>query len=116
MHRLPDVAFPENYDLYLYPNLENGTFTGKVNISLKLKDTGVITLHSKNLTITSVKSDQAPVNFYPYVDYELLLIQRDDEKFFTNGTSSLEIEFEGTMKDKLVGLYKSTYKGEKGLR
>ncbi|XP_044761271.1 glutamyl aminopeptidase isoform X3 [Coccinella septempunctata] len=116
MHRLPDVARPEHYDLYLYPNLENGTFTGKVNITVKLKDTGVITLHSKNLTIKSVKSDQAPVNFYLYIDYELLLIQRDDEKPFHNGTSSLEIEFEGTMKNKLVGLYKSTYKGKKGLR
>lgn len=55
-YRLPEDNIPLHYDLYLYPHLEDGTFTGTVVIDVRTtKATDAIVLHSYELTIGRVQ-------------------------------------------------------------
>lgn len=47
---------PIEYDLFLHPDLQNGTYSGHENITLEIvSETNEIVLHSHLLNITQVK-------------------------------------------------------------
>lgn len=48
--------------------------------------------------------------------YELLTIKKLDGSRFAPGNTSVEIEFSGDMKNRMVGLYTSSYRGKNGAR
>ncbi|XP_028152016.2 glutamyl aminopeptidase isoform X2 [Diabrotica virgifera virgifera] len=114
-YRLPDTVKPLLYDLYLYPDLKTGLFTGKVNISLEiLKETESVSLHSKGLNIANVKVASQPGTFITEKTYDLLNIKRQDNSKFIPGFDNIEIEFNGDMKNRIVGLYTSSYTTSSG--
>lgn len=76
-----------------------------------LLETESVVLHSKNLTIDSVKIGNETGSFTLDPEYELLTIKRVDSSQFNVGNTTVEIEFNGDMKNRIVGLYTSSYKG-----
>ncbi|XP_055614928.1 aminopeptidase A isoform X2 [Toxorhynchites rutilus septentrionalis] len=120
-YRLPEDNAPLHYDLWLYPQLEAGTFLGKVTIDVETKkETDRIVMHSYLLNVTRV-SINCLNGTCGYGGFEM-----DEERDFLTfkiiGTlkpgfvTKVTIEFTGQMDGKIVGLYSSTYTGNDGKR
>ena len=55
-YRLPQTTLPLHYDLYLFPNLEDDTFSGRISISMDTKEPrDHFLVHAKNLNITDTQ-------------------------------------------------------------
>ncbi|XP_043068195.2 glutamyl aminopeptidase [Drosophila bipectinata] len=116
-YRLPTSAVPTHYDVYWHPDLETGNFTGQEKISIKVVSaTSQIILHSHLLEITSVftYTSNLQVESYELEEERQFLIVNLSSELAENATFTLGILFNGQMKDKLVGLYSSTYQNEAG--
>lgn len=119
--RLPPEVRPLNYDLFLHPDLKKGTFEGRVSILLDIRNKRkYITLHQKELTISSVNLDlrQNDENHnigikesYPLDKHEFFIITPNEE--LDTGVYNLTLSFSGSLQDKIVGFYSSKYKDEK---
>lgn len=121
--RLPRDVIPIHYDITLQPNLEDGEVTGRVNITIKvLKMRNSIILNSLNLGINQVKLLRAhnggiiPItSITPRKPEETLEIV--PQNALKQGRYYLVIEYSGQIRDKIVGLYQSSYMNiEKGQR
>lgn len=120
MFRLPQDIKPQHYELYLYPNLEKGTFDGKVTILLDVvKNQKFIALHQKELNVSSVKLnlrdreknyDIEVKKSYPIEKNEVFIVEPAEE--LKVGTYDLHLSFSGSLQDKIVGFYSSKYKDE----
>ncbi|KAG7213582.1 hypothetical protein KM043_002837 [Ampulex compressa] len=117
--RLPKEVKPVHYDVYLRPDLDNGTFEGKVTILINVLDNrSYIALHQKDLSITStvLKTFDREVNFEIEVlptttipKYEIFMVPTKEE--LQPGLYQLSFEFHGALQpDKIVGFYSSKYK------
>lgn len=101
--------------LTLFPENRINIFTGQVNIEVAvLSQTDKIVLHSKGLAIESVKVNNITGSFLLDPTYELLIIQKNDNGHLDVGNATIEIVFSGDMKNRIVGLYTSSYKGANG--
>jgi len=92
----------------LYPNLQEGSFTGSVNITIIL-DTpqSYIKLHSKGLDIKETKLNSSSVTAFPILALECWVVVPNEE--LSAGEYNLQISFEGSLLDKVVGFYQSVY-------
>lgn len=119
--RLPKEVKPIHYDIYLYPDLNNGTFVGKVTILIDVLDKrGQIALHQKDLNITHIelktydREENYKIGLLPpftVPKYEMLVVPIKNE--INSGLYDLSIEFNGALQpDKIVGFYSSKYKDE----
>ncbi|KAF5277382.1 hypothetical protein FQA39_LY06195 [Lamprigera yunnana] len=116
-YKLPHYIKPKAYDLTLYPNLENGTFKGTVIATVDvLEETELLKIHSHGLTITSVNIEGKPADFEVDKKYELLRIKHSKNGIIGAGKQSVTINYEGDMKNRIVGLYTSTYLTENNQR
>ncbi|XP_039494016.1 glutamyl aminopeptidase [Drosophila santomea] len=114
-YRLPTNLVPTHYNLYWHPDLETGNFTGQQTISIKVVEaTNQIILHSYLLDITSVYVLNREVEKFELEEDRQFLIITLTEDLPVDATITLGIIFGGQMKDKLVGLYSSTYLNEAG--
>ncbi|XP_052840444.1 glutamyl aminopeptidase [Drosophila gunungcola] len=114
-YRLPTALVPSHYELYWHPDLITGNFTGQLKIRIKVvAATNQIILHSYLLDITSVYVLNREVEKFELEDERQLLIITLTEELPVDATITLGILFNGQMKDKLVGLYSSTYQSEAG--
>ncbi|CAH1108047.1 unnamed protein product [Psylliodes chrysocephalus] len=114
-YRLPGMVKPILYELYFYPNLSTGLFKGKVDISVDiLSTTDSISLHSHTLNIDNVHISSENGTYSLDQSYQLLTIRKTDQSNFTPGKENLQIEFSGDMKNRIVGLYTSSYKDANG--
>lgn len=113
-YRLPSGIVPKNYDLYLYPYLESGTFEGEVTITLDVTEAKTsVVLHNNKLNITKVSIDDDDDASFDIDDkYELLTVYAGNKQTIGTGERRLKINFEGDMTNRIVGLYKSTYVNE----
>lgn len=119
--RLPKEVKPLHYDLYLHPDLAQGTFQGNVTILINVLDErSYIALHQKDLNITSASlktfdrevNYEVPIKEYYTVDKleELLVIFNKD---LHSGLYHLTFSFNGALQpDKIVGFYSSKYKDD----
>jgi len=115
--RLPKEVKPMHYDLFLHPDLDNGTFSGNVTILLDVLDKRrTIALHQKNLNIISVSlkshglEENFGINISSIVDSvknEMFIISTETE--FNPGLYDLYLEFNGSLENKIVGFYSSSY-------
>lgn len=116
--RLPKEVKPILYDLYLYPEIREGTvFMGKVTILIDvLDDRRTIALHQKHLNITSAKlithglEEDYEIKISSISDptkYDIFVISAENE--FKSGLYQLSLEFDGILWDKIVGFYSSKY-------
>lgn len=107
-HRLSPYIRPQQYFINLYPNLEQGTFAGSVDITLVL-DTAqsYIKLHSKGLNIKETKLNSTSVTAFSYPKHEFWVVIPDKE--LDAGEHKLQLSFEGSLLNKIVGFYRSVY-------
>lgn len=116
-HRLSSEVLPKAYDLYLNPELDTGEFTGKVSILVEvLKDVDAIVLNSKMLDVVKVSINNVEGVFETDDAFELLTIYADGKQIIQKGSKTVTIEYRASMKNKIVGLYLSTYNNSEGTR
>ncbi|XP_076628645.1 glutamyl aminopeptidase [Colletes latitarsis] len=119
--RLPRDVTPLHYDVYLHPDLDKGTFQGKVTILIDvLNRRNHIVVHQKDLNITSatLKTYDREENYEIKVleiaqvsQHEMVTVTAENE--LHSGLYHLTFEFSGALQpDKIVGLYSSRYKDE----
>lgn len=107
-HRLSPHILPQQYFINLYPKLDQGTFVGSVDIILKLDaDQQYIKLHSKGLNITETKLNSSLVTAFSYPEHEFWVIIPN--KIISAGEHKLQLTFEGSLLNKIVGFYRSVY-------
>ncbi|KAK6119706.1 hypothetical protein DH2020_046552 [Rehmannia glutinosa] len=119
--RLPKFAIPKRYDLILKPDLTACKFSGAVQISVDvISDTKFLVLNAaelsvtpKSVTFTSDNKVLESVEVELFEDDEILLLEFKEN--LPIGVGVLNIEFEGTLNDRMKGFYRSTYEhnGEK---
>jgi len=112
-HRLPRHVVPRRYDLVLEPDLENASFSGRVVISADATEaTRRIVLNAADLEVQQVFVDGRPAPFSLDDESERLVVGSIDE--IAPGPVAIDVEFTGTLNDKLRGFYRSTYRDETG--
>lgn len=105
----------------MYPDLKNGTFTGRVTISVNVLSTQKhIAVHSKGLSIATTKltAESAPQSEialqnsfeFPSNEFWVIVPKNDLQK----GQYKLFLEFGGSLTNKIVGFYQSVYKNING--
>lgn len=117
--RLPREIRPIKYNLYLQPNLLEKTYSGNVKILFNLtKSISFIPVHSKNLTIetSSVlkhlengQTEEAvkilqQFEFQPH-EYWVTEFETDLEA----GNYEIDLKFNGSLTNRIVGFYQSSY-------
>lgn len=108
-YRLPHHTWPRHYALDLAPDLEAGTFQGRVHIDLDVReDTDEFLLNAHELDIDEVLVDDHPARFRLDDDTERLVVTLDRVR--RAGPARLTIGFSGVLNDKLRGFYRSTYR------
>lgn len=115
-YRLPSEVKPIHYDLLLHPELKNSTFSGNVTILIDVLDTRkTILLHQKDLKITNTKLTtygletdyEIEIENTKYSDHDMfIIVLKNDLK---SGLYNLSMKFNGSMANKMVGLYTSKY-------
>lgn len=118
--RLPTEIKPKRYDLYLHPNLKTKTFSGRVTIELEvLKPISFIPVHSKNLNITTENLWRVSDGDKTKIEPSLTFNHEKFEYWITEFTDALETgeyaityAFNGSLTDRIVGLYQSSYLDE----
>lgn len=111
--RLYEFIEPKSYQLYIKPDYQSWSFQGSVELQATLRnDSKTITLHSADLGISSARvgSKEMEVSYNPE-EQEVSLTAPQTIK---SGGITLYLEFGGSIKDNMQGLYRShfTHKGE----
>lgn len=117
--RLPDSVVPVHYDLEVWPELEQDTYTGNVTISLRLTEpTRFLWLHLRDTRITRVPQlytsagAAVPVTrCFEYLPQEFVVLESAQSLPATQGDNlhTLRLEFAGRLDGSLVGFYRTTY-------
>ncbi|XP_061399840.1 glutamyl aminopeptidase-like [Musca vetustissima] len=115
--RLPKELLPQHYELRLQPDLLNKTFSGNVKIRLQiLKPISFIPVHSKLLTVETKNvqriCDNSVVTVTPSLTYDHPEFEYWVTEFaepLDEGTYSIELAFSGSLVDRIVGFYQSSY-------
>ena len=114
---LPRSIVPLKYDIHMHPNISEQTFKGKVTILADVvTETDFIVFHIKDLKIphfsVQSKKTRQTILTSEYLEYKRaeqfyiklkVKLQREEQ-------IELEVTFEGDLKDKLSGFYRSVYK------
>ena len=116
--RLPRTVLPKRYQLDITPDLAAARFVGTVVVEVQVHAAvREFVLNAAELTVdgaTLVGSDgtrTTGVVAYRADDEELVLTWPNE---VGPGAWTLEMRFEGTLNDRLVGLYRSTYQDADG--
>lgn len=119
-YRLSGTIRPAAYRLELAPDLDNGTFTGRVAIDLTAEESSaVITLNAVDLVIEAarltVDGSDSPV------EASAITLDNEEERATIElpgpfvGGAVLELEFTGVLNDLLRGFYRSTFTDAEGV-
>lgn len=119
LYRLPGSVIPVEYRVKLIPNLAgNFNFSGEIYINIFVrKITRMLVLHSKNLQISDVQiynvSDdggkQNVSSYYTLPGNDESLIIWTKNYLNADAVFKLCIKFQGIMRTRMVGFYRSTY-------
>ncbi len=116
--RLPRYVLPVRYELRLEPDLAHAAFHGHVTIAVTVvRPTDVIIFNSLELTIENAVVEDAAGGRQPAsiaLDEPLQRCRLTVAQPLAPGQWRLQIEFRGTLNDKLRGFYRSTYKDRNG--
>src|SRR6266571_8322428 len=91
----------ESYDIFLDIDFSNLRFDGKVKI--KLESETDVKLNAVDLDIKKVTANASPVKH--------ALVGEDLDVKTGKFSGTLEVDYSGTISEKLVGLYKASYDG-----
>lgn len=117
--RLPKGSYKtREYILKLQPNLQDGTYNGEITILFEiLQPLEILQLNSKGLTIQEsdvIVNDAVGHPHLHYDDVKEMITLTSKNGPFPIGNNTLKIKFSGDMKDRIVGMYRSSYINEKG--
>lgn len=101
--RFIETFVPEDYKIFLDINREAKTFSGKVAID-GLAKTETVSIHEKDLEISSVSAGGNPVSYTVNNDEDEIAISVG-----MTGSVSLEIAYTGKLTDNMMGIYPSYY-------
>ena len=117
-YRLPRTARPVRYDLTMGPDLHRRDFVGDVAIQLDVAaSTAELVCNAKDLEITRawvVSEDGSRNTATATFDDASERVTLVCERTIPAGRSTLHIQFLGSLNDKLVGFYASTYTADDG--
>ncbi|XP_063244276.1 glutamyl aminopeptidase-like isoform X1 [Bacillus rossius redtenbacheri] len=113
-YRLPADVRPLSYDLLLRPDLEAGTFSGSVAVSLELQaPRSWLALNAKGLAVTATRlttasGDEVPLaDSFEYTPHEFWVARAASR--LAPGRYRLRADFSGRLTGKIVGFYRSVY-------
>lgn len=107
---LPTTATPTKYVLHLEPDLEKLTFDGQVRIQLDVhQPTDKLTCHAADLTFKSVKLDGSVLSDYAFDEKQERVTFSLASSLRPGSKAVLEIDYAGTLNDKMQGFYRSAY-------
>ena len=105
-HRLNRTVLPQHYVLHLVPDLEKHTFTGSVRIEATAHQAiNELTLNAIELSISSARINGQDVSFSLNAGREQITFSGAQ---ITPGPLTIDLEFSGTLNDRLRGFYRST--------
>ena len=117
-YRLPRTVVPSHYDLTLAPDLEAGTFTGQVAISVDVADAvEEVVLNAIELTIDEAwleNPEGIRRNATVWVDEGTERATLALEEPAAAGAWTVTVSFAGMLNDKLHGFYRSTFVDDTG--
>ena len=118
-YRLDRSVVPSAYRLFLTPDLDSATFTGRVEIDVDVHEAGTaFTLNAKFLelgaaTITAGGSSLRSTDLVLDDQYETATFSFDEA--FATGPAVIEIAFSGILNDHLHGFYLSKFTDADGV-
>jgi puromycin-sensitive aminopeptidase len=118
-YRLARTVVPTAYRIFLTPDLEAFTFTGRVEVDVDVAEaTSQLTLNSKNLDLgaaTLTSGGTAHRSATPSYDEQYETATFDFDSLIASGPATIEIAFTGVLNDQLVGFYRSTFTDTEGV-
>jgi puromycin-sensitive aminopeptidase len=119
-YRLARTVVPSAYRIFITPNLEDFTFAGRVEIDVDIKEpVGELVMHALDLELgaatisadgTSYRSQEHHFNeTYETVNFVF-------DRTLPVGPAVVEIAYDGTLNDLLVGFYRSSFVDDDGVR
>lgn len=114
---LPKNVVPLHYRVFLDPDLEKYTYTGKVSIDVDVVETSKsVTLNVLDLVLRNPKlGSVSAINTEEDKQAQTAKFTFAEE--LEAGTkATLSIEFDGTLNDKMCGFYRSVHKDENGVQ
>jgi puromycin-sensitive aminopeptidase len=118
-YRLARTVVPSAYRIFITPDLEKFTFSGRVEIDVDIKESvSDLTLNAVELelgaaTISADGTSYRSLEHSMDHTYETATFVFDRE--LPVGPAIVEIAFDGILNDQLHGFYRSTYKDESGV-
>lgn len=118
---LPKDTIPYSYDLFLHPDLENGTFSGIVVIKINVtKSRKFLLLHSHELEITKSevynenRSKIGVDDSFAFAPNQFWVIRLKES--IVPGKYEIKLAFNGSLTGKIVGFYRSSYSTADGTK
>lgn len=117
--RLPKALKPRKYNLHLRPDLNQKNYTGNISINLQVLDPiSFIPVHVKQLNVSHGKlerlddsgaplQDIKPTLTFAYPEFEYWV--SEFEQPLEVGNYTLHLNFNGSLTDRITGLYQSSY-------
>lgn len=127
-YRLPNTTHPESYDISLSTRIDKDMFDffGHVRIAVVVDETtNEIVLHTRQLVVSDVRlvrfsgNVPIPVALQPHtydVVPEFLKIRTVSQNLMAGDRLSLEITYNGTLRNDMLGFYRSSYINGAGVR
>jgi len=120
-YRLPKSLSVEHYDLFLHPDLDAGTFEGRVRLDLRLSEAQkYLAVHQVGLDVPRAEV-QAPggakvqIRDFFAAPKNQFLVLRPQADVFPAGQYSVHLDFRGSLRQAdIVGYYVSQYKDQSG--
>ncbi|HET8761098.1 MAG TPA: M1 family metallopeptidase [Nitrospiria bacterium] len=108
--RLPDAVTPQAYDLTLDVRPEEGRFSGRVRIALRLTSpTREIALHAQDLVVSeaAIVTGERRRPLTAALDAEATRLTLASPDTLPAGQASLELTFSGSLNRQMKGLYEA---------
>ncbi|XP_030370506.1 glutamyl aminopeptidase isoform X2 [Scaptodrosophila lebanonensis] len=118
-YRLPKEIKPSKYTLHLRPDLSQKSFTGNISINIQvLEPISFIPVHIKQLNVSTENVERLndsgaplqtmkPALSFAYPEYEYWVTEF--EQPLEVGNYTLHLNFNGSLADRITGLYQSSY-------
>jgi puromycin-sensitive aminopeptidase len=118
-YRLARTVVPSAYRIFLTPDLENFTFAGRVEIDVTIDEAvSELTLHALDLELgaATVTADGTSYRSQEHrLDSTYETATFVFERTLPVGPAVVEIAFDGTLNDQLVGFYRSKFVDDQGV-
>ena len=112
-YRLPTGARPTRYDVRLRPSLDDASFSGEVRIKLDVERwIDELVLNAAELEIHGCQIDGIDASWELEESTERLFVR--PSLSIAEGETTLVVQFDGVLNDKLRGFYRSTYVDDNG--